>query len=80
MNTEGITLETIKDRPIIGKLRNNWRGRMVDVYDHPSDPSKVVSVGRPIDPKGPAEPIVCVESRADYYYVIRMFPRTFVYD
>jgi hypothetical protein len=31
--------------PVIGKYKNNWRQRRVEVYKHKSNPSLVLSVG-----------------------------------
>lgn len=48
----------------IGRFINKWRGRNVAVYNHKTDPTKVVTYGRPID--GSTDPIRCVEPKANW--------------
>ena len=62
-NYEGITWDMAKHYLLYGVFNNNWRQRRVEVRKHPTDPTKVVSVGHPFDN---SEPIVCVESRDHY--------------
>lgn len=47
----------------IGRMVNKWRQRMVAVYEHPTDTTKLVTVGRPFDGSAPIE---CVENRTDW--------------
>lgn len=77
MNSENITIETIKGKPVIGLLKNNWRQRHVTIYDHPTNPEMVVSVGVPFNN---TEQIVCVEERTAYARVISRYPETVTYD
>lgn len=46
----------------LGEFRNLWRGRVVTLYVHPSNPTLVVSVGVPAT----GEPVVCEELRSSY--------------
>ena len=62
---------------LIGKLRNNWRCRYVEVYEIIDDLDHVRSVGTPYDG---SEPIICVERRKDYRRVIDAFPNEVNYD
>ena len=62
--------------PVIGRLRNDWRQRHVTVYDHPTDPDQVISVGVPFDG---SKPIVCEEPRSAYREVIAHYPKLYVY-
>ena len=57
---------TLKDRSTLtfrGKFRNNWRQRWVEVYDHPTNPDKVVAFGLPFDGR---KEVICVEDRSEY--------------
>lgn len=81
MNSEGITSAyTLTAKPI-GFLNNKWRQRQVTVYDHPTDPAKVVSVGIPYGAERKRSGwVVCVEPRADYERVISSYPKVVVYN
>ncbi len=62
---------------LIGKLRNNWRCRRVEVYEIEDDPDHVRSIGTPY---AGGEPVVCIERRRDWLRVIDLFPKEAVYD
>jgi hypothetical protein len=63
VNDEGITIDDVKNYKLLGAYNNYWRKRRVEVYEHPSDPSKIVTVGYPMpNNEIHSEPIVCVES------------------
>ncbi len=62
---------------VIGILRNNWRQRLVTIYEIGDEPDKVLTVGDPFDG---SKSIVCVENRADWKRVINLYPKTAVYD
>ena len=64
-NNTGFELATIESWPLQFTVRNNWRCRMVSVYDHPTDTSKLITVGKPFDGGGPA---ICVEDRTAWSY------------
>jgi hypothetical protein len=78
-NSENITIETIQEKhlSLIGLLKNNWRKRNVEVYSHPTNSEKIVSVGYSFFNK---EPIVCVEDKKDYSNVISQFPKMVIYN
>ena len=76
-NCEGFTATNITTARI-GVLRNNWRGRLVYVHAHPTDPQKVVSIGHPLS--GGGEVIVCVEDRSGFERTIGLFPQTAIYE
>jgi hypothetical protein len=78
-NSENITLETVKGKPVIGRLKNNWRQRDVTVYDHPTNPNMVVSVGVPFG-SSEKDAVVCVEEREAFARVINLYPKTATYD
>ncbi len=79
MNYEGFTEASLPNLKIIGHLLNNWRQRDVWVYEHPSDPAKVVTIGYPLNnPKG--ETHICVEAKRDYERVINLYPETAHYN
>ena len=62
---------------VIGVMRNNWRGRMVTVYET-ADPLKVRTVGIPLDGKG--SPVDVIEDRQQWERTISLFPKTHVFD
>jgi hypothetical protein len=62
-NSEGIVQQDVASFIFCGRFQNYWRGRLVEVYYHPTDDSKVVTVGIPHDG---SEAIVCVEDIALY--------------
>lgn len=65
MNSENIEQAAAEKLPFLGSFNNFWRGRRVFVYKHPTDATKVVSIGYPLnDPN--AKPFVCVENTEDY--------------
>jgi hypothetical protein len=76
-NSEGITAKDVEGKPVIGLLDNKWRQRRVTVYDHPTNPDMVISVGQPYDN---SEAIVCVEPREEYTRVINLYPKTAIYE
>jgi hypothetical protein len=47
-NNTHLALEVIEGLPIIGKIKNNWRGRMVELYASDS-PGMAYMVGRTFD-------------------------------
>ncbi len=47
-NTTTLTREEITKKPIVGIVKNNWRGRMVTLYESPS-PYKVYMIGVAFD-------------------------------
>lgn len=63
MNTEGFTAETARKLKPLGSFRNEWRRREVEIYEHPTDVGRVVTVGCPMDG---GSPVVCVENQSDY--------------
>ena len=65
------------EKKLIGRLRNNWRRRDVEVFEIEGDPEHVLSVGQPFDD---GEVVECVERRTDWQRVIAMFPELAVYD
>jgi hypothetical protein len=48
----------------LGRWRNNRRGRVVYMYDHPTDETQVLTVGRPQQAGSPV--VVCSEPRSSY--------------
>ena len=52
----------------IGYFVNKWRQRTVAVFEHPTDPDLIVSVGRPFDG---SDPIECEEKRKDWSATLR---------
>ena len=67
----------IPTTPVIGRLDNKWRRRKVSVHEHPSDPTRVISVGLRYDG---GDPVVCEEPRCYYEREIKAFPRELIYD
>lgn len=47
----------------VGTFRNNWRERIVTLYEHPTDPKMVVAVGVGIHNN---KEVVCEEAKTDY--------------
>lgn len=48
---------------LLGSFNNNWRGRFVRVYQHPTNPDLVISWGRAFDT---GEDVIVEESRERY--------------
>ena len=56
-----ITGEKIFVKEKIGFVKNNWRRRNVEIWEHPENKNKVITVGRAFD-SGHGD-IICVEDR-----------------
>lgn len=58
-------IDSVRSLPLIGAYNNNWRQRKVEVYQHSTDESLVVSIGYG---KGEAmgNIYVCEEQRSAY--------------
>jgi hypothetical protein len=68
---------------VIGVLRNNWRRRLVYVYEIPGDAEQVKTVGYPFNELGvltDGAPIVTVENIDAWRRTISLFPITAVYE
>ena len=59
------TEEEIEGFPRILTIQNNWRGRMVYLYEHPTDPNSVVSRGVWFDSSNQN---YCIEKRQDFAF------------
>ena len=77
MNYEGWTKEKVEKLELIGKLKNNWRQRYVNIYQHPYQIDKVISVGHPFDG---LKPIICVENKTAFLHAISIFPNIEIYN
>jgi hypothetical protein len=44
-NNTTFSLEEVRKFKRYGSFMNEWRRRLVDVYEHPSDPARLVTVG-----------------------------------
>ena len=63
-NSTAWTEEQIKEFPLLGTFKNNWRRRTVSVYEHPDQPTRVVTVGRGQGPYD--DTVICSEFRDGY--------------
>ena len=63
--------------PVIGVMQNNWRRRLVKIYDHPDERDQVITVGEPFDG---GNPIICCEFRSAWAHTLKMYPRIHVCD
>ncbi len=50
-------------------FNNNWRQRYVEVYEHPTDQARVISVGFPFGQL--ADHVICDEERSAYDHRIK---------
>ena len=41
--------DTLATLPVLGETVNMWRQRRITLYAHPSDPARVISIGRTSD-------------------------------
>lgn len=48
-NNTSLTEDQIIQLKLIGRTVNNWRGRNINLLEHPSDPDRVISVGITFD-------------------------------
>lgn len=62
-NSTPFELMEIETWPLLVTVRNEWRQRLVTVYSHPTEDTKVITVGKPFNG---GEPIICLESRDDW--------------
>ena|SRR5579863_1520477 len=62
-NTTPYTLDDTFNMPTYGRFMNSWRQRFVVVHVHPSDPERVITVGRNFATN---TTWICDEPRADY--------------
>jgi hypothetical protein len=60
---------------VIGRLKNKWRARDVEVYAT-NYPDTVYTVGKPFDG---SEDVCCFEPRSQWYRMINCFPDTAQY-
>lgn len=64
----------------LGCFHNKWRGRIVEIYAHTTNPAKVITVGR--CPNG--DRIVCEENFDDYKATLQRIeaalPEIYVYE
>jgi hypothetical protein len=44
-NNTNFTDEEISNFPVIGKTINNWRQREIEIRTHPTDGTKVITIG-----------------------------------
>jgi hypothetical protein len=63
VNNTSWTPDQIKGFGYIGRTVNKWRGRSVALYNHPSDPARVISIGVTFD--GDVV-VIADESRSDW--------------
>ena len=62
-NNTDLSPADIAALPVIGKTVNNWRQRNITLHAHPTDPTRLVSVGVTFDG---AVTVVCDESRDEW--------------
>jgi len=76
VNNSGMDLSAIvRDLPMVGIMRNNWRQRMVTLYQ--VSETEVISIGKSFDLK---EIVVCREPRESFKSTLAAYPSTYVYD
>lgn len=79
VNNTNWSLEDISRMPLLATMKNNWRQRLVRIYQHPKHQEYVISVGEAYDG---SQKIVCVESLGCYATAIDYARRgkVFVYE
>lgn len=60
-------LDLIRSFTLLFRVKNEWRQRMVEVYQHPTNPGQVVSVGVPFTCADTAA-IIAAEDRSGFPY------------
>jgi hypothetical protein len=50
-NNSDESWDTIKGLKLIGKTVNKWRGRNINLFEHPTNPDNVIAVGTTFDGK-----------------------------
>ena len=62
-NNTSLTLDEVNALPLIGKTVSNWRQRNIELRQHPSDGTLLVSVGTTFDEK---MVVIAIEKRTDW--------------
>jgi len=63
---------------LIGKFRNNWRGRIVSIFEDTERPDMVYTEGHPLDPRLDTPAVVEThEPRVNYVTYIGSFNKIY---
>lgn len=68
-----LTEAEVQQLPLIHGFRNEWRQRHVYIHAHPTDETKVITMGYPLAASGGialVKPVICVEDRKLYEDII----------
>jgi len=71
--TKKLTEADVQNFTLIHAFRNEWRQRYVCIHEHPSDPTKVVTMGYVLAATGGVTtipPVICIEDRSRYARII----------
>jgi hypothetical protein len=63
----------VQQFPLLHSFRNEWRQRHVAIHEHPTDPTKVVTMGYSLAASGgitTIPPVICVEDKAAYKQIL----------
>ena len=72
-NNTTLPVEKILAMKVIGRIKNNWRERIVTIYQDPENNGKVYTIGLPFNISQPL--IVCYEPiNFTYMQAIDLFP------
>ena len=63
------------DARLIGVFTNKWRGRRVEIFEDPADPTMVYTVGAPLDGRG--APVETREPRERFARYIGSFHKVY---
>lgn len=77
INNTSYPIEDIKKMEPIGKCRNNWRQRNITLYQHPTLPDRILSIGIHFNEE---QTIVCDELKQDHRNTLEAFPKTYIYE
>jgi len=75
-NETALTPEQVNQLPLIGKCVNNWRMRTIDIYEHPADPNRLITVGTSFEGN---EVYICDEERRFYTTALDYIKRGRIY-
>jgi len=63
----------VQKLPLIHSFINKWRHRYVYIHEHPTDLTKVITMGYPLSARGGialVKPVICVEDKETYYHIL----------
>jgi hypothetical protein len=75
-----LTEAEVQKFPLIHTFRNEWRQRWVYIHKHPTDETKVVTMGYPMAASGGValvSPVICIEDKKAYEQILSRKQKVF---